>query len=303
MDKELLNTRELAQYLDINEKKIYTLILERGLPATKVTGKWLFPKHLVDIWIDNHIQNYPWMKEKKLDTFSESLIIAGSNDILLANILGFFQKKNHNILPLYSSIGSMNGIQALKKGWCHICATHMLQKEDEDYNLSYIKDVFHEGFMMINFAYRTQGLILNAQNTKKIKGIEDITRPDITIVNRQSGTGTRFLLEYELEKHGIDARNISGYDNICLNHLDVGIEILSGRADLGLGIQAIAQMFGLTFIPMRKERFDFVFHQEFYSDLRFQTFIKFLQSKEIMDYSRRFAGYDLMDIGKILYKE
>ena len=302
MEKELLNTRELAEYLDINEKKIYSLIMEKGLPATKVTGKWLFPKHLVDIWIDNHIRNYPWMKEKKLETFNESLIIAGSNDILLGNILGIFQKKNHNILPLYSSIGSMNGIQALKKGWCHICATHMLQKEDEDYNITYIKEVFSDGFMMINFAYRTQGLIVNRHNPKDIHGIEDMTKPDIKIVNRQSGTGTRFLLEYELEKHGIVSRHIKGYDNICLNHLDVGIEILSGRADLGIGIQAVAQMFGLDFIPLRKERFDFVLRQEFYSDIRFQTFTKFIQSREIMDYSKRFAGYDLKDSGKVLYK-
>ena len=74
--------------------------MEKGLPATKVTGKWLFPKHLVDIWIDNNIQNYPWMKDKKLETFNEALIIAGSNDILLGNILSFFQKKNRDILPL-----------------------------------------------------------------------------------------------------------------------------------------------------------------------------------------------------------
>jgi len=302
MNKELLNTRELAKYLDINEKKIYSLIMEKGLPATKITGKWLFPKNLVDVWIDNHIQNYPWMKEKKLETFNEALIIAGSNDILLANILTLFQKKHREILPLYSSIGSMNGINALKKGWCHICAAHMLQKEDEDYNLAYIKDVFDEGFTMINFAYRTQGIILSAKNPKQIKGIRDIIRPDIKIVNRQSGTGTRFLLEYELEKNGIDSQHINGYNDICLTHMDIGIEILSGRADLGIGIQAVAQMFGLDFIPLRRERFDLIIRKTSFSDVRIQTFLQFLSTKEPLDYSKRFSGYDLKDIGNIIFE-
>jgi molybdate-binding protein len=120
-------------------------------------------------------------------------------------------------------------------------------------------------------------------------------------VNRQVGTGTRFLLEYELEKYGIDSQNIRGYDHICLAHLDVGIEILSGRADAGLGIQPIAQMLGLDFIPLRKERFDLIISKRVFFDSKIQTFITFLRSKELLDYSKRFTGYDLKDIGTIVY--
>jgi molybdate-binding protein len=145
-------------------------------------------------------------------------------------------------------------------------------------------------------------LILAANNPKHIKDVEDLTRPDIKIVNRQSGTGTRLLLEYELEKHRIDAQDINGYDNICLNHLDVGIEILSGRADIGLGIQAIAQMFGLDFIPLRKERFDLIIRKETFSDIKIQELINFLRSRETIEYGKRFVGYDLNDIGKIVYQ-
>ena len=300
MNKELLNTRELAEYLDINEKKIYSLILEKGLPSTKVTGKWLFPKRLVDIWIDNNIQNYPWM-QGKLETFSESLIIAGSNDLLLPHILSFFQEKHQDILPLYSSIGSMGGINAVKRGWCHIGASHMLQKENEEDNLAWVKDMLGDEFTMINFAYRNQGLVLAAHNPKGIKGIKDMARSDISIVNRQVGTGTRFLLECELEKNGIDPQNIRGYDHICLTHLEVGIEIVSGRADMGLAIQPIAQVLGLDFIPLRKERFDLTISKKLFFDSKIQTFITFLRSKELVEYSKRFTGYDLKDIGNIVY--
>ncbi|MEW6381591.1 MAG: helix-turn-helix transcriptional regulator [bacterium] len=299
MSKELFNTRELAEYLDINEKKIYSLILEKGLPATKVTGKWLFPKNLVDIWIDNNIQNYPWMKDK-LEIFSESLIIAGSNDLLLAHILSFFQEQYQSILPFYSSIGSMGGINALKRGWCHIAASHMLSKEGEEYNLSCLKDILGDEFTMVNFAYRTQGLILASGNPKNIRGIKDMARPDVSIVNRQIGTGTRFLLEHELEKNGIESQTVRGYDRICLTHLDVGFEVLAGRADAGLAIQPVAQMLGLDFIPLRKERFDLIISKKLFFEDKIQAFIAFLRSKELIDYSRRFSGYDLHDIGNII---
>ncbi|MGA1823982.1 MAG: substrate-binding domain-containing protein, partial [bacterium] len=190
-----------------------------------------------------------------------------------------------------------------KKGWCHLCAAHMLRKEDEEYNLSYIKDMFEEEFVIINFAYRTQGLIVSGENKKNITGVRDIARSDVRIANRQSGTGTRFLLEYELEKAAIDAKSVNGYDYICMSHLDVGIEVLSGRVDAGLGIQSIAQMLGLTFIPLRKERFDLIMRKKTSSEKKTRDFIRFLQSPELTHYSERFAGYDCKDIGQIVWPQ
>lgn len=301
MKKDLLNTRELAKYLDINEKKIYSLIFDKALPATKVTGKWLFPKQLVDYWIENHIQNFPAL-ENKLQTFKECLIIVGSNDILLGNILSLLHEKYSNFLPLYSSIGSMRGINALKKGLCHICAAHMLVKDEEEYNFDYLKDNCGKEFTFINFAYRVQGLIVAPNNSKGIKGILDLGRSDISIVNRQIGTGTRFLLDYELEKNHIDSQHIKGYDQICLSHLDVGIEILSGRADVGLGIQSIADMLNLDFIPVREERFDLIVDKQLFFDPKIQTLLTFLRSQEVIDYSKRFKGYRIKQMGNIVFE-
>jgi putative molybdopterin biosynthesis protein len=105
-----------------------------------------------------------------------------------------------------------------------------------------------------------------------------------------------------MEKNGIDAARIKGFNTICLSHLDVGIEVLSGRADAGLGIQAIARMLGLDFIPLRKERFDLIIRKETFSEVNVQTFLKFLRSHELKEYSARFGGYDVRDIGKIIYQ-
>jgi len=104
-----MNTKEVSQYIGINEKKIYNLITTKGLPATKVTGKWLFQRHLVDRWLEQHTENYP-PAGKTTDTYKNLLIITGSNDLLLDQLLEVFAR-----LPLFSNLGSMGGIRALKE--------------------------------------------------------------------------------------------------------------------------------------------------------------------------------------------
>ena len=88
----LLNTREVAEFLDINEKMVYSLISEKGLPATKVTGKWLFPKHLVEQWLENETINFPRAHDP-LPPYHGLVIISGSNDILLDKTISIFNEK------------------------------------------------------------------------------------------------------------------------------------------------------------------------------------------------------------------
>ncbi|RLC29742.1 MAG: DNA-binding protein, partial [Deltaproteobacteria bacterium] len=75
-EKKLFNTKEVARFLDVNEKMVYSLISEKGLPATKATGKWLFPKHLVEKWLENQTVNSP-KNSGQVTTSYDLLIIAG----------------------------------------------------------------------------------------------------------------------------------------------------------------------------------------------------------------------------------
>jgi excisionase family DNA binding protein len=87
----MLSTKEVAQYLSVNEKMVYTLIAEKGLPASKITGKWLFPRHLVDQWVEAHTINVP-QTPSRLPPYEGILIIAGSNDPLLEQTIGLFNQ-------------------------------------------------------------------------------------------------------------------------------------------------------------------------------------------------------------------
>lgn len=93
--KELLSTKEVSKLLGINEKMVYALISEKGLPATKITGKWLFPKHLIEQWVENSTLNYPKSSDA-LPAYQGLLILTGSNDILPDKTISLF----NNVYPV-----------------------------------------------------------------------------------------------------------------------------------------------------------------------------------------------------------
>jgi excisionase family DNA binding protein len=124
MHGPFLDTREIATYLGINEKQVYTLIHDRGLPATKITGKWLFPRHLVDRWVEAHVTSVP-LPVPFLEGAKGVLLIAGSDDPLLDQLISLYQKRYPEIIVLRSRAGSSEGMLALRRGLCHIACVHL----------------------------------------------------------------------------------------------------------------------------------------------------------------------------------
>ncbi|GAF68625.1 unnamed protein product [marine sediment metagenome] len=131
MEKEtLLNTKEVAHFLDVNEKVVYNLIAGKGLPATKVTGKWLFPRHLVEQWLENRTINYPGIASH-LPHYYGLLIIIGSNDILLDRLISLFNRLYPEHVAVFGNVGSQGGLKALGRGLCHIASSHLLQEDEQ----------------------------------------------------------------------------------------------------------------------------------------------------------------------------
>ena len=135
-EKALFNTREVAHFLDINEKVVYNLIAEKGLPATKVTGKWLFPRNLVELWLENQTTNYPKPKHL-LPPYHGLLIISGSNDILLDRTISLFNRLYAEHVAVFGNVGSQGGLRALGRGLCHIASSHLLQEDEQEYNFDF----------------------------------------------------------------------------------------------------------------------------------------------------------------------
>jgi excisionase family DNA binding protein len=298
--KPFLSTKEVAQFLGINEKMVYSLVADKGLPATKVTGKWLFPLHLVEQWLENATINYPKAPDP-LPPYHGLLIISGSNDILLDRTMTRFNNRYPENISVFGNLGSMGGIRALRQNLCHIATSHLMQDDEQEYNFGIAWEELGTLPAVINFCRREQGLIVAKGNPKEVEKVEDLGRSGIAIVNRPLGTGTRLLLDRELAKAGVTSQRVSGYDREFQRHLDVGLEVLCGRADAGPAIRTVAGLLGLDFIPLRWERFDLLVRKDRFFDKGVQLFVGLLHEPEFQDLAKDLEGYDLSLSGKMVY--
>ncbi|MBT8372468.1 MAG: helix-turn-helix transcriptional regulator [Deltaproteobacteria bacterium] len=301
--KEFLSTKEVAHFLNINEKMVYILVAEKGLPATKVTGKWLFPKQLIEQWIETNTINYPDSKIQ-LPPYQGLLIMTGSNDPLLDKTLHLFNTTHSGQVAVFGNLGSMGGLRALRQNLCHIASSHLLQEDENEYNFDFASQELQAMPAVVNFCRREQGILVQKGNPKTIKEIADFANPDIRIVNRPLGTGTRLLLDRELKKAGVESKKISGYAHEVHRHLNVGLEILADRADAGLGIRAVAGLLDLDFISLRWERYDLMISKERFFDEGIQKFIGILHDTKFQKMAtQEFVGYDVSLSGKMVYPQ
>jgi len=301
--RTLLNTREVAHFLDINEKVVYNLIAEKGLPATKVTGKWLFPRHLVERWLESQTINYPKVASA-LPPYHGLLIIIGSNDILLDRTISLFNRLYPEHVAVFGNVGSQGGLKALGRGLCHIASSHLLQEDEKEYNFDFVlKELKGELPAVVNFCQREQGLLVAKGNPKGMQTISDLGQPGIKIANRPLGTGTRLLLDYELRKAGIEGTQIKGYEREFRSHLNVGLEVLSGQADVGPAIRPVATLLGLDFIPLRWERYDLLISKDRFFEQGVQLFLGLLHEPHFRELAQGLEGYDLSLCGKMVFPQ
>jgi putative molybdopterin biosynthesis protein len=295
MSESFLTAKELSKYLSINEKKIYALIKRGDIPCTKKTGKWLFPKKLIDKWIEDDIQG-----TASPEPF-ENINIMGSHDLAIDILASEVNEQFPQLIILSAHIGSVGGLRTLQHSRAHMAGVHLLHPETKEYNLPYLPQYIPEiKAVVVHFLNRDQGFIMAQGNPLAIRGFEDLTRPDVRFINRQEGAGTRLLLDYHLGQAGIEGWQIHGYDSHVTTHTEVAMAIRSGQADVGLGLRAAAQAFGLDFIPITKERFDFVIPKAIFYTQPIQELLEVVRSESFKLKVAKISGYDSTDTGRVL---
>jgi putative molybdopterin biosynthesis protein len=302
MSEEFMNTKEVAHYLGIHEKQVYALIKSKRIPSTRVTGKWIFPKKLVDEWIDTNARTGMAEARQKGKKIEGALLGAGSNDPIL-DLLQTDLRRNFPELYLFSTnIGSVEGLKALHSGYTDLAWSHLLDPQTGEYNIPYIATYLPgTKIVIVNLFYRDLGLIVPPGNPLKIKNFRDLGRKGIRFINRQGGSGTRLLIEQKLKECGLSPRKIQGYSNEVNTHFEVGLSILNGAANVGIAAVAISKFLGLGFIPITRERFDMVIGQSTFFGKAVQAFIELLHSREFRQKVERIGGYDLRESGRVIY--
>ncbi|HON78564.1 MAG TPA: substrate-binding domain-containing protein [Spirochaetota bacterium] len=300
MSEELMSTKEVAAYLNIHEKQVYALIKANQIPCTRVTGKWVFPKHIIDEWLTSNINRDTISSQRNKRGDADTIFAAGSNDPILDILMNGIKKENVYIFSC--STGSMEGLHLLKQGMVDVSWCHLLDPESGEYNIPYLKENYQSmKIALVHLFYREIGFLSSRSLSSPVKDFSDLGNNSIRFINRQKGSGTRILLDHHLKKAGIDPGGISGYEKEVYTHFEVGLNILSGSADAGIATIAVSKLFGLPFVPIIRESFDMVLTQNTFFKKSIQSFIQQLNSDEFRNEVKPLGDYDFTESGKIIY--
>jgi putative molybdopterin biosynthesis protein len=236
-------------------------------------------------------------------TLDETLVITGSHDVTLDLLADHMKRRAPWIRVSSSHVGSLAGLVAISAGQCHLGGTHLLDPETGEYNIAYLKQYLPAvPVRLMTLALRQQGLIVRPGNPKTITSFADLARDDVTLINRQAGSGTRVLLDYHLEQHGIESASIRGYDLDEYTHTGVAVQVLAGTADVGLGILAAARVLDLDFVPLMIERYDLCIPHVFWDDPRVLVLRETLASPAFRQAVAALGGYDVTPMGEIAWE-
>lgn len=299
---DLMNTKQVAGYLGINDKQVYALVKSGRIPATRVTGKWVFPRKLIDEWIETSARDAYREAGRKALRFEGAFLSSGSNDPVLDVLLSHLRRGRPDIHIFSESTGSTEGLKALAANYTDIAWSHLLDPKTSGYNVPFISEYAPDAkLVVLNLFYRDLGLVTARKNALGIKGLADLVRKGVRMVNRQAGSGTRVFLDHNLDRLGIKAETLAGYDNVVFTHMEVGLSILSGEADAGIATSAVSQMLGLDFIPLTRESFDMIVGQSDYFKPGIQAIMETIHSPDFKKSAARLGGYDFRDSGKVLH--
>lgn len=295
--RELLNTKQVAGYLGINEKKVYYLAKAGKLPCTRVTGKWVFPRKLIDEWIEENSRGVARSNREEQRDF---LLAAGSDDPSLGILRELYAARTKPASFFMATVGSSAGLAAIQAGVADFALAHLLDPKTGEYNLPFIQKTIPSGAAVVPLFHRELGLVLRAGNPLGFRTLADLARTGVRIINRQQGSGTRHYLDQEFSRLGVDPTTIKGYDDCVPTHLEVGLKILRQEADAGMATKAAARLLGLDFIPLTQERFDIVIPKGRFFSPAIQTFLEIVGSREFRARVEAMGGYDTSESGRIL---
>ena len=294
---KLMTTREVADYLRIKERKVYDLLREKRIPATRVTGKWLFPKHLIDQWVASGSEIPGGVPGAALNGQPTPAVCAGSHDPLLEWSL----RESGCQLAMMPG-GSLDGLERLAAGEAMLSGLHVYEPGTETYNQAAISDICAGlDVVLIEWAWREQGLVLAAGNPLGISSIADLKSKNARVVVRQPKAGAQILFQHLADQAGLDIDALDVLKHVAMSETDLGLAVQEGKADAGLCIASVATQYRLDFLALHRERYDLAIRRRDYFEPPVQALLAFAASEAFRERADEMPGYDTSSLGQIVY--
>lgn len=289
-----MNVRQVADYLQVNEKKVYALVNEGRLPATRLTGKWLFPRDLVDQWL---------LESSHGGLLTDRIVIAGSDDPLLHRAVAMMAADlQGRALVSYAAIGTQLGLALLARRRADVCALHWGPASEslQRHPALLHQYVQHKDWILVRLFRREQGLMMTPGIWGADRRLEQLFSSEVRWVARQEGAGSQRFLREIVAEHRLDPadRRITAR---AYTERDAASAIATGQADVAPGVRAAAGEFGLEFLPIGWEAFDLALSRGIFFRTLFRGLLEQLRGAECQRLARVFGGYDLAELGSIVW--
>lgn len=297
---------EVSQLLKISKLTVYDLVKKGELAAYRVGRQMRVDQEDLERYKSKNrtgiVHEEAFILEENKESPSHKQVVISGQDIVL-DMLCKYIERHTSLKPLRSYNGSLNSLISMYNGECDIVSVHLYDGDTGEYNLPYVKRILvSQPFILINLVCRTAGIYVTQGNPLNLKGWSDLAQPQVKIVNREKGSGARVLLDEQLRVNGISTDSIKGYENVLTSHFSVASAVAGGQADAGIGIENVAKMVNVDFIPLMKEQYDLVILKT-KENLKLINVIKeAVRSKEYRSQLEQLNGYDLGFTGKIKYE-
>ena len=289
-----MTVRQVAEYLQLNEKKIYALATEEKIPATKVTGKWMFPRELVDRWM---------LESAHGGVFTDRLVIAGSEDPLLyRTLLRLSNNMKSHALVSYTGTGTRLGLELLSAQKVNASCMNWGEVEESPQRHPALLQNYklHQQWVLVRAFKRERGFMIHPDRKPADCSSESLLRSELKWGIRQDGSGTLHFLNELLTQYNMKIKDLSSTVKVFSNRETAAL-IVSGQVDSATGTRSVATEFGLAFVEIGWEALDFAVRRDVYFRKIFQAFLEHLRSPVILKQARQLGGYNFSESGKLIW--
>jgi excisionase family DNA binding protein len=286
-----LTTKEVAALLRIKERKVYELVAEHAIPVSRVTGKLLFPRAMVEAWVWRHAECRGGIEE----LHRPPPVLAGSHDPLLEWAL---RESGSELAAFFD--GSLDGLGRLALGKAIAAGLHVYEPEADDWNRDHLaRAMAGMPVVLIEWAVRVQGLVVPPGNPRGIAALGDLAGR--TLIPRQERSGSHLLLEHLMREAGLERTRLELVAPPARSEADVALAIAEGKADAGFAVETVARQFRLGFVPLFRERYDLAVWRRDYFEPPLQKLLAFCRTPAFAQRAAELGGYDVAGLGQVHY--